>query len=278
MAGNAALYLTFSDDELFDELIVPYKSNRMLSDLVIKLLTNYYYNPEVRRLISEEEVETSQSMEEKYSGYFRDINAIMAVVSSIHDDAEEHVKNSLESIIQTAEARDFDEDTWGEAIPKVADNIKSIKSKLGDALEPVKENIAVAEQHNVVDEIPKEIVHSEVQGNSDIDTRLNKMESTIQKLMDMMLNSMKTGAVEQSKDLQQNYSQAINIQNTNNDINISQEFEPEDTNGISSATVVMPQNTIHEDNEEVLGQENEEKIKPSQSLSKLVSSMRRTTQ
>lgn len=45
------LSLQFNDKELYDNFIVPAKNERTLNSLIIKLLTQYYYSDEVRKIV-----------------------------------------------------------------------------------------------------------------------------------------------------------------------------------------------------------------------------------
>ena len=45
------LSLQFSDEELYDNFIIPSKNERTLNSLIIRLLSAYYYNEEVRSLV-----------------------------------------------------------------------------------------------------------------------------------------------------------------------------------------------------------------------------------
>lgn len=51
MALRAQISLQFDDAELFEQFIEPYKRNRLLNGIIIKCLSAYYYNEEVRNLI-----------------------------------------------------------------------------------------------------------------------------------------------------------------------------------------------------------------------------------
>lgn len=71
MAMRAQISLQFDDADLFDNFITPYKEGRVLNSLIIKCLSAYYYNEDVRNLIEGtsieeatdgETVQTSQSL------------------------------------------------------------------------------------------------------------------------------------------------------------------------------------------------------------------------
>lgn len=68
---RAQLSLMFDDENLFDNFVKPYKEEKLLNNLIIKCLSAYYYNEEVRNLIEgtslddvadSEEVTSTQSL------------------------------------------------------------------------------------------------------------------------------------------------------------------------------------------------------------------------
>ena len=71
MSMRAQISLQFDDTELFENFVTPYKESRLLNGLIIKCLSSYYYNEEVRNLIEGtslndvtdgEEIQTTQSI------------------------------------------------------------------------------------------------------------------------------------------------------------------------------------------------------------------------
>lgn len=71
MSMRVQLSLMFDDENLFDNFVKPYKEEKLLNNLIIKCLSAYYYNEEVRNLIEgtslddvadSEEVTSTQSL------------------------------------------------------------------------------------------------------------------------------------------------------------------------------------------------------------------------
>lgn len=71
MSMRVQLSLMFDDENLFDNFVKPYKDEKLLNNLIIKCLSAYYYNEEVRNLIEgtslddvadSEEVTSTQSL------------------------------------------------------------------------------------------------------------------------------------------------------------------------------------------------------------------------
>lgn len=79
---RAQLSLVFTDKELFENLIVPLKNKKLLHPTVVKCLTAYYYNPEVRRLIEGVEVvNTEVDTEPHINSQQESINNIRDILS-----------------------------------------------------------------------------------------------------------------------------------------------------------------------------------------------------
>lgn len=57
---RAQLSLLFTDKELYENFIVPSKNNRMLHSIILKCLTAYYYNADVRNQIEGVEVNNTE--------------------------------------------------------------------------------------------------------------------------------------------------------------------------------------------------------------------------
>lgn len=70
MSMRAQLSLLFDDEDVFDNFIIPYKNEKLLNGLIVKCLTAYYRNEDVRTLIDgsfidtvpEDEVSSTQSL------------------------------------------------------------------------------------------------------------------------------------------------------------------------------------------------------------------------
>ena len=100
MAMRAQLSLQFDDKELFEDFITPYKEGRMLNSLIIKCLSAYYYNEEVRNLIEGtsmddvadgEAVQTSQSICDS-------IRASLMMQDFLASELQNTIDNGLEDI------------------------------------------------------------------------------------------------------------------------------------------------------------------------------------
>lgn len=144
MVKRAALSLDFTDDEVFNNLIVPLKQNRKLSSVVIKLLTKYYYDDEFRAMLEEEDAKSTMDINDYYEEYFKDVNACLAVMSNLSGNLEDRAKTGLQNIIDTSETRSDVEDDWGVAVPKVATRLIEVQNETiqsaGQEIQEIKES------------------------------------------------------------------------------------------------------------------------------------------
>lgn len=61
--NRAQVSLIFEDDELFSNLVIGLKQSRDLSPFIIRCMSAYYYNPEVRALIDGHEEEQEETVD-----------------------------------------------------------------------------------------------------------------------------------------------------------------------------------------------------------------------
>ncbi len=82
-SGNmrAQLSLLFTDKELYENFIVPSKNNRMLHSIILKCLTAYYYNADVRNQIEGVEVNNTDVDEEHVRTQQESINNIRDILT-----------------------------------------------------------------------------------------------------------------------------------------------------------------------------------------------------
>lgn len=91
------LSLIFRDAEVYDNLIIPYKQQRSaLTELIIKLLSSYYYKPDVRALIDAETEET-QSIND-FQSCLEDMRNNLAMQSFLADEMLSSATASVEDM------------------------------------------------------------------------------------------------------------------------------------------------------------------------------------
>lgn len=127
---RASFSLEFTDEKLYNELILPLKQKKRLKHLVMGLLEKYFYDEDFYNMAEESIGVTDDSIVHNYDEYFKDISAYVAILGSMQDTMEENVKEGLRNILDTAEGRDnIDEEVWGKGIPKIAENIPRVQEK-----------------------------------------------------------------------------------------------------------------------------------------------------
>lgn len=127
---RASFSLEFTDEKLYNELILPLKQKKQLKHLVMGLLEKYFYDEEFYNMAEESIGVTEDSIVHNYDDYFKDISAYVAILGSMQDTMEENVKEGLQNILDTAEGRDnIDEEVWGRGIPRISENIPKIQEE-----------------------------------------------------------------------------------------------------------------------------------------------------
>lgn len=131
---RASFSLEFTDEKLYNELILPLKQKKRLKHLVVGLLEKYFYDEEFYNMFESSNGVTEDSIVHNYDEYFKDISAYVAILGSMQDTMEENVKEGLQNILDTAEGReDIDEEVWGRGVPRIADNMPKLQEKKEEA-------------------------------------------------------------------------------------------------------------------------------------------------
>lgn len=100
MSLRAQLSLVFTDEELYNNFIIPCKENRELHGVVLRCLSAYYYNAEVRKLVegiaSASEEDTEQRQVESSQESINKIRDLIAIQSLMIDDVQNTMQDSVE--------------------------------------------------------------------------------------------------------------------------------------------------------------------------------------
>lgn len=100
-ALRAQLSLTFEDEQMYDAFIIPYKENKELSSLVVKLLTKYFYNDEVRALVdgsSDSDMQMESEGDMRIDEMFQNAQQLMAYMSVLEDVAQDDLQNGIDAM------------------------------------------------------------------------------------------------------------------------------------------------------------------------------------
>ena len=99
MAMRAQLSLVFHDEDLYKQFILPKKNDKELHSIVIKCLSSYYYDEEVRNRIdgvSEDSFVVDEGKVKSDEKLFEDIRGILAMQSILCSELENTVEDGLD--------------------------------------------------------------------------------------------------------------------------------------------------------------------------------------
>ena len=97
MSMRAQLNIMTDDEELFDGLIKPYKEEKLLNNLILKCLSAYYYNEEVRNLIEGTSLDDSVPVEDTQS-LVDGIRADVAMQKFLADELQKTIEAGTEDV------------------------------------------------------------------------------------------------------------------------------------------------------------------------------------
>lgn len=140
------LSLVFSDKDLYEGLIVPYKSCKELTPLIVRLLSSYYYDETVRMRVDgfEEEAESMEhdAAVEEFNAAAREARKTLAMMdilsgqmTMITEDGLADMASQMNDIAARSGGVAAQETDFGVSIPKFGDlpDTGSAKSNLGTA-------------------------------------------------------------------------------------------------------------------------------------------------
>lgn len=97
MSMRAQLNIMTDDEELFDGLIKPYKEEKLLNNLILKCLSAYYYNEEVRNLIEGTSLDDSEETTSTQS-LVDGIRADVATQKFLADELQKTIEAGTEDV------------------------------------------------------------------------------------------------------------------------------------------------------------------------------------
>lgn len=140
------LSLVFSDKDLYEGLIVPYKSCKELTPLIVRLLSSYYYDETVRMRVDgfEEEAESMEhdAVVEEFNAAAREARKTLAMMdilsgqmTMITEDGLADMASQMNDIAARSGGVAAQETDFGVSVPKFGDlpDTGSVKSNLGTA-------------------------------------------------------------------------------------------------------------------------------------------------
>lgn len=167
---RAQVSLIFSDEDIFDNFIIPLKENKELSGMIIKLLTAYYNNEDVRNLVegfSPDEIEFNDQIKDNIS----QLRQTLAMQDFLFVQAKQVLDDGTSDMEALMKVND---------ITKQSGVVKTEQTDSGEALVQLSlENII----SNGATEQEKEVVN-----NNDLESRVVKIEESLANIMMMLQN------------------------------------------------------------------------------------------
>lgn len=182
MNKRVQLSLLFSDTDVYEGLIVPWKANRELNPLIIKLLSAYYYSDEIRGLVDtfgEEEIICEDTT--NFSQVIENAKSTLAYMSMLTEGARTVLADGIDDINNIASA------TGGE--PAKESKFGFSMPSFGDALNEASQ---VVSNEPASQECKASMQTSDTSGNMvAVNERINGLEGQIASLTETVANLSK---------------------------------------------------------------------------------------
>lgn len=182
MNKRVQLSLLFSDTDVYEGLIVPWKANRELNPLIIKLLSAYYYSDEIRGLVDtfgEEEIICEDTT--NFSQVIENAKSTLAYMSMLTEGARTVLADGIDDINSIASA------TGGE--PAKESKFGFSMPSFGDALNEASQVVS-NEPTSQVSQTPMQ--SADTSGNMvAVNERINGLEGQIASLTETVANLSK---------------------------------------------------------------------------------------
>ena len=163
---RAQLSLNFSDESVYDGLVIPLKQNRELNATVERLLSSYFYNEQVRSLVDGFDAGEAKSLmseiDAKRNEAFKSAKETLAMMSMLSASARSTMEDGIEDIISHINSDDstaFADSTYSppdtmKSIPQIIRQHASLELTSGESEKP-KDEPAVRVEDDSVNETLK---------------------------------------------------------------------------------------------------------------------------
>lgn len=182
MNKRVQLSLLFSDTDVYEGLIVPWKANRELNPLIIKLLSAYYYSDEIRGLVDtfgDEEIICEDTT--NFSQVIENAKSTLAYMSMLTEGARTVLTDGIDDINSIASA------TGGE--PAKESKFGFSMPSFGDALNEASQGVS-NETASQASQTPMQ--SADTSGNMvAVNERINGLEGQIASLTETVANLSK---------------------------------------------------------------------------------------
>lgn len=182
MNKRVQLSLLFSDTDVYEGLIMPWKANRELNPLIIKLLSAYYYSDEIRGLVDtfgEEEIICEDTT--NFSQVIENAKSTLAYMSMLTEGARTVLADGIDDINNIASATGGEpakESKFGFSMPSFGDALNNANH--GVSTEPASQESQASMQT------------ADTSGNMvAVNERINGLEGQIASLTETVANLSK---------------------------------------------------------------------------------------
>ena len=146
---RAQLSLNFSDESVFDGLVIPLKQNKELNATVERLLSSYFYNEQVRGLVDGFDVSEAKSLlsdiDTKRDEAFKSAKETLAMMSMLSASARGTMEDGIEDImahITSDSSTAFADSTYTpnntvKSLPQIIRQHASLELRSGEPDKPV---------------------------------------------------------------------------------------------------------------------------------------------
>lgn len=158
---RAQLSLNFSDESVYDGLVIPLKQNRELNATVERLLSSYFYNEQVRSLVDGFDAGEAKSLmseiDAKRNEAFKSAKETLAMMSMLSASARSTMEDGIEDIISHINSDDstaFADSTYSppdtmKSIPQIIRQHASLELTSGESEKPKDEPVVRVEDDSV---------------------------------------------------------------------------------------------------------------------------------
>lgn len=171
---RAQVSLIFSDEDLFDNFVVPLRDNKELSGMITKLLYAYYNNEEVRNLIEgvsfNDVVDNAEQVFDSTEAINR-MRQTLAMQGYLYEQAKQTLEDGTSEMDALLKAND---------IAKKSGVVRTESTDVGEALVNLSLEKTISES-----EIKEEVQPIE---NSDLAGRVGKIEEALSTIINMLQN------------------------------------------------------------------------------------------
>lgn len=256
MSMRAQISLQFDDADLYQNFVIPYKEGRVLNSLIIKCLSAYYYNEEVRNLIEGtsiedatdgESVQSNQSLCDSIRASLMMQDFLASELQNTIDNGTEDIENVLHKTNDFAEKSGVAKPTtseYGSNILQISvsdKNIKDVQGMSAQDMQSVDKNSAFSILVSAVLKLAEasgnsevvSMLHSSSNESDDVENKdLQKTESL--NVTSEVLNDTNSN----TSNFDKTVGSSSNDFETEDVISVKNDFDSDDSFNGSSNTIV----------------------------------------